>query len=257
MEHTKSQPVNLRDLGEVQITGQKHIVAKRLVRCGELSGLIQEDALKLKEQYGLKNIVDFRTSQERERCPDNVISGTEYIVLDFFSAQTDNVVSGSEKQMADMQNAEQVDIYMEDLYSSFITSQYATLALKQFIEILLRTKEGATLFHCFAGKDRTGIAAAVILSILGASKAEIVRDYLRTNTMRQEENEKILYSFKSQGRSSGFIEALNRALCVREQYLDVSFKVAEGRYGSFEKYITYGIAIGEKEQSQLREMYLA
>jgi protein-tyrosine phosphatase len=52
-------------------------------------------------------------------------------------------------------------------------------------------EEGAILFHCFAGKDRTGVGAGTILSLLGVRQADIVYDYLLTNTQRQETNHKM------------------------------------------------------------------
>lgn len=256
MEQLKLEPVNLRDLGGIQAAGQKHIATQRLIRCGELTGLGQEVAQRLKERYDLKNIVDFRTKQEREASPDSVVLGTEYIVLDFFPAENSNGPAGSGKQMAAMQDARQVEGYMKELYASFITSPEAICALRGFVQILLQTKEGATIFHCFAGKDRTGIAAAVTLSILGVSKDAIMEDYLQTNVMRQEENEKILAGLKAQGQTASFLEALGKALCVEEQYLEESFKTAKEKFGSFENYISEGIGIREKEQRQLREMYL-
>ena len=62
----------------------------------------------------------------------------------------------------------------------------------ELLQLLLNTEEGSTLLHCFAGKDRTGISAAVILTILGASKDDIAADYLKTNQLRKKENEELL-----------------------------------------------------------------
>lgn len=254
MEQIKT-PSNLRDLGGIAASGQRWIKPKKLVRCGELFGLTHVGAVKLQERYHIKRVLDFRTSQERKARPDCVIPGTEYQVLDFFPVQADDRISGSEKQMGAMQNTGQVREYMKALYTSFIKEESAVHALNQFIQTLLQNKEGAVLFHCFAGKDRTGIASAVILTILGVPETMIMEDYLLTNRMCKETNKRIMERLGT-GKSEKFLEILEKALGVDEEYMMEAYKTAKQLYGSFEDYILYGIGVGEKEQEQLREMYL-
>lgn len=112
------------------------------------------------------------------------------------------------------------------------------------------------MFHCFAGKDRTGIAAAIVLHILGVSKEDIIKDYLQTNQQRQEANQAIIAGLVKKGLSAEGEKAILIALSVSEDYLLNAFSVAKDSYGSFDNYIKEAIKINYDEQEQLRQIYL-
>ena len=152
----------------------------RLLRSGELSKVTEDDIKTLKEIYQLHNIVDLRTKNERNSAPDMEIPGTVYYSLDFFQGEDDRQATGSAEQLQQMQSKEQVDRKMKELYTAFVVSAGARQKMYELLQLLLNTAEGSTLIHCFAGKDRTGIFAAVILTILGVSKEDIAADYLKT-----------------------------------------------------------------------------
>ena len=90
-----------------------------------------------------------------------------YLILPGREADGRGQATGSREQLMNMQNAQLLHDYMKKLYGEFITTRTARDSIRSFVQILLETEEGATVFHCFAGKDRTGISAAVILTILG------------------------------------------------------------------------------------------
>lgn len=145
---------------------------------------------------------------------------------------------------------------MKELYTSFIMSEKVRGKLYQFLQILLGTAEGSTIFHCFAGKDRTGISAAVILTILGVPKEDIMADYLETNVLRQKANEEILAQLRAADAPKEMQEAVNAALCVEQDYLESCYEMAEKTYGSFERYILEGIGLKAAEWKALQNMYL-
>ena len=126
----------------------------------------------------------------------------------------------------------------------------------ELLLLLLNTAEGSTLIHCFAGKDRTGISAAVILTILGVSKEDIVSDYLETNRLREKENAELLGQLRAAKVPEPMLEAVHEALCVRREYLETSYEAAEQKYGSFEQYILEGVGFGQEKWVQLQDMYL-
>lgn len=248
--------VNFRDLGGIPAVSGKKTAFGRLLRSGELKDLPGEDIRMLKEHFQLTNIVDLRTEKERTVSPDTDIPSTKYTVLDFFPGEAAKKADCSEERLDHMESVEQLHKNMERTYASFITDEGVREALYEFLQLLLQTKDGATLFHCFAGKDRTGISAAVILTILGVSKENIMKDYLETNIQRKEANRAILEYLKGEGRPEAVLETIHAALCVEQRYLEVSYETAEERYGSFEEYITKGIGLEKGEWEKLRLMYL-
>lgn len=248
---------NFRDLGGLMTRDGRTVAFGRLLRSGELSKVTEGDIKVLTEELHLSNIVDLRTVNEKKSSPDAEIPGINYIALDFFEGEKEGQANGSEEQLKQMQNVEQIYLMMKGLYSSFITSKNVRGKLYDFLQILLNTPKGSTIFHCFAGKDRTGISAAVILTVLGVSKEDIMEDYLKTNILRQNVNEEILAQLRASDVPKEMEEAVNAALCVEQEYLEICYEMAEKEYGSFEKYISEGIGLKEGEWNTLRSMYLS
>lgn len=257
MNHNYVKPDNFRDLGGMSAADGRKTAPGRLLRSGELSNLKEHDIRILGAEYHITNIVDLRTKNERQTSPDCIIPEIHYFILDFFPNQAAEKSTGSEEQLKQMQSAEQTHKNMEELYTSFIMDRQVKKQLYEFLQLLLRTETGATLFHCYAGKDRTGITAAVVLKVLGVSQSDIMKDYLETNIMRQNMNEIILDSLKKLKQPENIQEAVMAALCVEQRYLEIAFETAEREYGSFQNYIAQGIGLSEADWHRLRTMYLA
>ena len=209
--------------------------------------MTEDDIKTLKECYHLYNIVDLRTKNGRNSAPDIEIPGTVYHALDFFQGEDDGQATGSAEQLQQMQSKEQVDRKMKQLYASFVVSAGARQKMYELLQLLLNTEKGSTLIHCFAGKDRTGISAAAILTVLGVSKDDIVADYLKTNQLREKENEELLGELRAAKVLESMLEAVHEALCVRREYLETSYEAAEQKYESFERYILEGIGFGQEK----------
>ena len=256
MEFQFSKLDNFRDLGEIHSGDGRTIKPKRLLRSGELSNLTTEDIRILREEYHVVNVVDLRTENERKSSPDKIVPGACHIDLDFFPGEAAKQADCSEDQLGKMQNVEQMHENMLETYRSFIEDEHVRKSLYEFLKLLLETKEGGTLFHCYAGKDRTGISAAVILTVLGVSKEDIVRDYLETNVLREEINHTIIEYLRDAGQPENVLEAVHAGLCVEQRYLETAFETADKKYGSFENYILQGIGFEPEGWEELRLMYL-
>lgn len=250
---------NFRDLGGLRTKDGREVAPKRLLRCGDMSELTGETIRSLQEEYHVVNVVDLRTAEERGKAPDCEVPGARAYVLDFFPGEKlmgRGQATGSREQLMNMQNAQLLHDYMKKLYGEFITTRTARDAIRSFVQILLETEEGATVFHCFAGKDRTGISAAVILTILGVPRDTIMEDYMETNHMRATANQVILDGLRQKCASEEMLKAVETALSVDQDYLCTSFETAHREYGSFENYIETGLGIGQEEQKRLKELYL-
>lgn len=256
MTYTFDKLYNFRDLGGHIGNNGRPIKKGRLLRSGNLASLTEKDVETLKTTYNLKNIIDLRTRSEKEKDPDVEVPGTIYYDFDFFQGSDDVLATGSSNQLQSLRTITQVNDMMKNLYSSFITDAGVCLKLREILQILLNTPQGSTLWHCFAGKDRAGITAAVILTILGVNKTDIFADYEVTNQMRKKENEEILDRLSKQNISEEMLEAIEVALYADKAYLAISYQSAQEQYGSFEAYIINGIGFKTSEWELLRNMYL-
>ena len=143
--------LNLRDLGGWSVPGTGRVRKKLIFRSAQLSGPLTSQQRDTIASLGLKTIVDFRTEEETNRYPD-AVQDVNYIHLPV-------VGSGN---------------YTEMLKKN-------SLQFVKFLELLTNPDNLPLLFHCAAGKDRAGTAAAILLGILGVDRSDIMRDFLASN----------------------------------------------------------------------------
>ena len=180
--------LNLRDLGSVG----GGIVPKGLfLRSGKLSILTPEECTVLCKKYGIKCVIDLRTPVESAEFPDPLPDGIEYLQIPLLNDAAVGITheTGSDP-MAIIKNLrkhpEKLKEMIPDfkaLYTDIVTDEYSRSQLEKVVWTL---KENAgkgicTLFHCTAGKDRTGIVSMALLRSYGVSDEEIIKDYMRTN----------------------------------------------------------------------------
>jgi len=122
----------------------------------------------------------------------------------------------------------------------------------------LATRDGGSLVHCFAGKDRTGIAASLLLHTLGVHHDDIVTEFLRTNDAPTRE---ILerQSLPRMEQHYGAIEpeALRNLMGVLPEYIETYWAKIARDHGSVDAYIADSLGVDENRKSRLRERLLA
>ena len=130
----------------------------------------------------------------------------------------------------------------------------ALRAYRAFYRSLLdEDRHGAALFHCTTGKDRTGWAAATLLTLLGVSEADVYDDYLQTNVDLLPALEPVLQRAEAQGVER---ELLLPVLGVRESYLAAAFAQMREQFGSIQEYAHEGLGLSAGDERRLRELFL-
>ncbi|MFL6693432.1 MAG: tyrosine-protein phosphatase, partial [Ramlibacter sp.] len=165
-------PSNFRDLAENVRTVR--LRPQRLFRSDHLGALDANDARQI-QRLGIRRVLDFRGVHERTSAACSVPGvqvhslAIEPTIVQVLAELTD---AGHRLGEADVVH------HMQDTYRGFVRRSASRFA--EFFGLLLASPE-PTVFHCTAGKDRTGLAAALMLHALGATRDEIMRDYLLTN----------------------------------------------------------------------------
>jgi len=246
--------VNFRDLGEYKTEDGRHIATGRLLRSGELYDLPAGDIELLRHTYNLKEIVDFRSAEEVSEKPDDYVHDTQYNNIDMFK--------GDEHEAPALARIERgrgtlsADQRMMLVYEHLVLSSVSQKGFKAFFDVVSNTEEGSVLWHCFAGKDRTGVASALLLHVLGASSATIYDDYMRTIEQRKEANALILANLKAEGADAQKLDDTYTMLNVKKEYLDYAFKLINEHYENIDYYLVHVLGISGKQQQQIRSMYL-
>ena len=247
-------PANFRDLGGIKALDGRTVKEGLLLRSGEPDELTPEQFAEFADKYDIRFIVDFRTEEEAQASKIAEEAGIEREIIDVLKNAEEYVTSY--KNFRQITDPDRVRTFMNEVYSLIVTDDYSTEGYRRFLEIMLSLEEGAVLFHCFAGKDRTGIAAAILLTILGVSCDDIIKDYLMTNELRKESNQKILKQDLDAGVDPEHLKIMEGFLLVDKEYLETAFNTAELKYGSFDEYITRALGLKNKGREILKKRYL-
>jgi protein-tyrosine phosphatase len=162
---------NLRDLGGYPAPGGRRVRRECLFRSDELCSLTQEDVDVLVD-LGIQVVFDLRNDLERSRRPNRLPPGIE--VLERRSPGSKEGRTTEEK-IATGELPERDDKFMMAEYLDLLTR--LSPELRMLLERAVDAPERPMLFHCAAGKDRTGIAAALLLGLLGVADETILDDY--------------------------------------------------------------------------------
>jgi Protein tyrosine/serine phosphatase len=110
------------------------------------------------------------------------------------------------------------------------------------------------LFHCSAGKDRTGWLSALLLGVLGVNRAAILDDYLLTNGVTARDVDKVLEILET--RRGLPPELIRPVLSALPAYLDVAYAEVEAGWGTFDRYLREGLGLDDGELDALRTRLL-
>jgi protein-tyrosine phosphatase len=172
---------NLRELGGIPAEDGRHVRHGLLYRCGGLYHLDPQEIANLNNLH-LKTVLDLRTSFEAARKPDPKLPGAAYLnvsgVLNRFGREIDFSPVGMRKFGSEGQ------AQLDALHSYYVEMPFDNAAFHLLFE-QLQQGNAPLLFHCASGKDRTGVAALLVLKALGVSDAAALADYMRSNWYRE------------------------------------------------------------------------
>ena len=237
---------NFRDLGGYKTTDGKTVKWGKIYRSADISKLTDADLAVLKEKK-ITYDVDLRGHQEAEKQPDRVNPGTDYILC---PAGSDSLGNWMKELAAAPKNSG--DSIMGVYYGN---TKYLTDRYKPFFgKLLAMPADQSLVFHCTAGKDRTGIAAALFLYSLGVPYKTIVADYTATNYYL---NATAQRSIKGMVGMMHMDEQTARSMmAAKKQYLDATFAAINAKYGSVDNFIKDQLGLNNKELKVLKSKYL-
>lgn len=257
--HLKVQHAeNIRELGGYETKDGLKIAPRKLIRSANINQLDLNDKEYL-NKYGIKRVIDFRSLEERKAKPDSEIPESENIFLPIFPVKETEAASASPKKMMQrMQNGEKAFQQMIEVYKHFVLDDHVRKQYRKFFDLVLANDrpEESLLFHCTAGKDRTGFGAMLLLSSFNIDDELIMQDYLLTNRYLKKEVAKMFEAAKAAGVSEEDIHGINDVMSAKEEYLQTSYGLIKEHYGTVEQFITDGIGVSKQEINDLRKLYL-
>lgn len=245
---------NVRDLGAMRTTEGKYILPGRLLRSGDLYHASYKDQNYLRKIYNLKKVIDFRTDREREERPDTVIHGAEYMALPILDEKN---VFWEENMLGFFAHFQgDAETYMLQFYEKLALDRRAQKVYGDFFQLLKHHSEGAALWHCGVGKDRAGVATALLLYILGASKQDILEDYMRSEEFLRKDADAALRLLDNRGLPSRALKNAETMLAARELYIQHAFDKILEKYKTMDKYMKRAIGLTAFDMNFLKDRYL-
>ncbi|WP_244611209.1 tyrosine-protein phosphatase [Ensifer sp. M14] len=249
---------NLRDVGGYA-TGDGRVVRMGLLYRSDQLNPISPDDLKKIVALGLNTDFDLRTADERSARPDKLPAGITNVWLNVLADADQSSLARLEKLLLDPKQANaalgggKAEAMFEQAYRDFVSLPSAKTAYRRLF-LSLGESDNPSLFHCTTGKDRTGWAAAALLSLLGVPRDKVMEDFLRSNDYILPAYKKTIDAFVAAGGDEEIMTAL---LGVKSDYLQASFDEVQSKYGSIDLYFSEGLGIDAKGQTALRNFYLA
>lgn len=238
---------NFRDIGGYKTKDGKSVKWSNIYRSGKLSGLTDNDRNKMKS-LGIKTVVDFRTNAEVEKEPDALDASINYF---HFPIGEDKWAKEDFFKKMLATPADSMDMFMTQLYQE-IPIKWAN-SYKRFFEVLSDAKSTPLVFHCAAGKDRAGIATALVLNTLGVDTKTIEKDYLLSNYYRHEDNKNYVKTMAENGIPSDLAKTM---LLVSPANFEGIISIIDEKHGSRDSYIKNELNVGDQVKAGLRNRFL-
>ena len=257
-EHERLIPfqgtMNFRDLGGYQSENGQSVKWGKIFRSDALVHMTASD-LESFEKLGVASVCDFRSADElaREPDPESITSSesVHYLTLDIMGMVAEK--TGDHSNWVEQFKSANVNPD-EMMNKGYIANAFlASAGYKKMFEQLLANENGATLYHCTAGKDRTGVASALVLMALGVPKKTIVEDYMLSLQYYKMPDEMIEGASKMYGIPAELMREFSK---VKPEWIEAVLTEIETKTGGFENYFTKVLGLSDADLAKLKEMYL-
>ncbi len=228
---------NLRDIGGHRTADGQRVRIGVVYRSQALS--LPAADLAVIDVLGIAGAYDLRTPAEIAATPGVVPAGATYLSL--------NVLGKDSPAMPSVASAAQAQECMEDMGREYVTSAPARAAFGTLLTGIADSS-GAQLYHCSAGKDRTGWATAVILTLLGVPAETVMSDYLLSKTHYYDSPAvQAMLSTLPAAKSAIY----GRMLDVEPAYLQAGLDQVAASYGSMYHYVHQGLGLSDATIAKL------
>lgn len=257
---------NARELGGYKTKDGKTVREGVLLRTAALTEAAQEELDILVDRYNLAAIIDMRASYELESDPDPVVDG----VLQYnFRIMDEQLMAGRAAAIADLLTDPNTDpikrmkavleagVVSDQMYVEFLQGETGKAGFRDFFRVLLEMPEGsAVLWHCTNGKDRTGVAAMLLLGVLNVDEETIMADFLLTNAFYEAELSATRAQLEAYIQDQQMLDELlviNKG--VYAPYLQNALDYIQENYGDIPSYVKAELGLTDAEIAKLQSMY--
>lgn len=261
--------VNARDLGGYTMQDGRTVRDGLLLRSAHLAEATDAD-LQYLSQLPTGTVIDMRKEGEKKGKVNRTVPGAKYVPLQIDA--TGNVAAGmTEKEKKKFTGHKKFDVkkiivaaafnkkaqaVAREMYPILLFNPESQVQFAAFFRHVLATEHGAVLYHCTQGKDRTGIASALLLAALGADRATIVADFDATNKVYEADVKKYTRRVRFWGGKEEQVAVVKAFLgCNTDNFIQALARI-DREYGSLDAYLHGPMGLTDEDIQTLRARYL-
>ena len=242
---------NFRDLGGYQTADGQRVKWGALYRTGTLAHASRAD-LEVLERLDLHTLIDFRSSMEKAEEPSRLPDPRPFELVEIPTLDEGNeAMVGEIMQRIESGNFEGFDPHATMILGNQQFATEFTPQFRRFMHTVLDADGAPVAWHCSAGKDRRGFAAAILLRVLGVPAETVMRDYLASDQPSRESRKSqlmLLRLFKGEEASDNLAVLMG----VEAEWLQAAFGAIDERWGSFDAYVRDGLELSAADVARLR-----
>ena len=246
---------NARDIGGYETVDGRSVRWGVLFRSGSLAELTDADVAYL-GTLGLAAVTDFRSESERKGTPDRLPQQEPpiaYRTLSVTDPAIDVAELGRSVYAGELSEAELLSLTDRRAYveNPDMSRKWGT-----WVASLAKADNLPHLFHCTAGKDRTGFAAALLLLTLGVPQDQVMQDFLLSNEHLSTQIENGIKAIRANSSVDVSPEVLRQVIGVTPQSIDGAIASMIARFGSVDGFVERGLGIDAETRIRLQDLLL-
>lgn len=257
---------NARELGGYKTRDGRTVHKGVLLRTAALTDASQEELASLIREYHLSAVIDLRASYEQAKEPEPVLNGVaqyNFKIMDeqmmaeraagIYPVLTDPNVDPVKRMTAILD----AGVISDQMYVEFLQGETGKEGFRDFFQVLLETPEGsAVLWHCTNGKDRTGVAAMLLLGVLNVDEKTIMDDFMLTNTFFEEEIRAMRAQLSQYIKDEAMLEELMvTGRGVHAPYMQNAIDYIKENYGDIPGYVKTELGLTDADIAKLQNLY--
>lgn len=256
---------NARELGGYITQDGSVIKEGMLLRSAAISDADAEQLKQITEKLNVSDIIDLRAGFEVEENPEPEVEGVNIHWIEIMDEQ--QMIERIMPYMEELYSAHddpakttalivESGILSDQMYVEFLQSDIGVEGYKKFFEVLVDNDEqNAVLWHCTNGKDRTGVAAMLLLGVLGVDEDTIMKDFMLTNEFFADEINALKSEIEGKLSEDLMEHALVGGRAVSEKYMTEAIEYIEKEYGSITGYVMQRLELTDSDIEKLKDIY--
>ncbi|MBQ2540580.1 MAG: tyrosine-protein phosphatase [Paludibacteraceae bacterium] len=259
--------LNARDLGGIIGAGGHPIRPHRLLRTAHLHDASDADVERLRSEYNLCRIFDFRSLGESEAVPDREIPGAQHHLLPTIDMRAEQDTGKPipeeaflelDRHIVNYSFYPEVQQMAANMYPSLIRSEFSQLQYAAFLRLIIEAPEdGGILWHCAQGKDRTGWGAAFLMFALGVDRETVIADFDRSNEAYLPLVNRLNADILSRGGGENEMAVIQAFMGVSTPNFISTLALIDREYGGMTNYLHDILCLSRDDLHLLRSRFLS